>query len=78
MREKLPAGYIMEGEFINDGKPYLPGTSVHVKAGKQHSPHTTKKGCTVLVSGRTKPPRVTPILLICDHQARLSSLSLNY
>ena len=41
--------YVVEGEFINEGKAYLPGTSVHVKAGKQHGPHSTKKGCTVLV-----------------------------
>ena len=41
--------YVMEGEFINEGKAYLPGTSLHVKAGKQHGPHSTKKGCTVLV-----------------------------
>ena len=41
--------YVMEGDFINEGKEYLPGTSVHVKAGKQHGPHTTKHGCKVLV-----------------------------
>ena len=41
--------YVIEGDFINEGKEYLPGTSVHVKAGKQHGPHTTKKGCKVLV-----------------------------
>jgi quercetin dioxygenase-like cupin family protein len=43
------AMYVVEGEFINEGKAYLPGTSLHVKAGKQHGPHSTKKGCTVLV-----------------------------
>ena len=41
--------YVMEGDFINEGKEYLPGTSLHVKAGKQHGPHSTKKGCSVLV-----------------------------
>ena len=41
--------YVLEGDFINEGKQYLPGTSLHVKAGKQHGPHSTKKGCTVLV-----------------------------
>ncbi len=41
--------YVMEGDFINEGKEYPPGTSLHVKAGKQHGPHSTKKGCTVLV-----------------------------
>jgi len=43
------AMYVMEGEFINEGKAYQPGTSLHVKAGKQHGPHSTKKGCSVLV-----------------------------
>ena len=41
--------YVMQGDFINEGKEYLPGTSVHVRTGKQHGPHTTKKGCEVLV-----------------------------
>ena len=41
--------YVMEGDFINEGQEYLPGTSLHVKAGKQHGPHSTKKGCSVLV-----------------------------
>jgi quercetin dioxygenase-like cupin family protein len=41
--------YVVEGEFINEGKQYLPGTSLHVKAGKPHGPHSTKNGCTVLV-----------------------------
>jgi anti-sigma factor ChrR (cupin superfamily) len=43
------AMYVVEGEFINEGKAYPPGTSLHAKAGKQHGPHSTKKGCTVLV-----------------------------
>ena len=41
--------YVMEGDFINEGQEYLPGTSLLVKAGKQHGPHSTKKGCSVLV-----------------------------
>src|SRR5690242_14798461 len=41
--------YVLEGDFINEGKQYLPGASLHVRAGKQHGPHSTKKGCTVLV-----------------------------
>ena len=40
--------YVVEGDFVNEGKEYLPGTSLHVKAGKQHGPHSTKNGCTVL------------------------------
>ena len=41
--------YVLEGDFTNDGKRYQPGTSLHVKAGNLHGPHTTEKGCTVLV-----------------------------
>ena len=39
----------LEGDFINEGKQHLPGTSLHVKAGKLHSPHSTEKGCKILV-----------------------------
>ncbi|HEY2017001.1 MAG TPA: hypothetical protein VGH38_26030 [Bryobacteraceae bacterium] len=41
--------YVVEGDFINEGKQYLPGTSLHVKAGKPHGPHSTENGCSVLV-----------------------------
>jgi len=41
--------YIVEGDFINEGKRYQPGTSLHVKAGKSHGPHSTEKGCKILV-----------------------------
>jgi len=41
--------YVIEGDFINEGKQHLPGTSLHVKAGGLHGPHTTEKGCKVLV-----------------------------
>jgi len=41
--------YVLEGDFINEGKQYSPGTSLHNKAGHVHGPHTTKKGCKVLV-----------------------------
>ena len=41
--------YVLEGDFINEGTQYLPGTSLHVKAGKPHGPHSTEKGCSVLV-----------------------------
>ena len=40
---------VLEGDFTNDGKEYEAGTSLHVKAGKVHGPHTTKNGCKVLV-----------------------------
>ncbi len=41
--------YVIEGDFINEGRPYPPGTSLHVKAGNPHGPHTTVNGCTLLV-----------------------------
>jgi mannose-6-phosphate isomerase-like protein (cupin superfamily) len=41
--------YVVEGDFINEGQQYLPGTSLHVKAGNPHGPHGTEKGCTLLV-----------------------------
>jgi quercetin dioxygenase-like cupin family protein len=40
--------YVVEGDFVNEGSQYLPGTSLHVKAGKHHGPHSTKNGCTLL------------------------------
>src|SRR5215472_6735960 len=46
--------YVMEGDFINEGKEYLPGTSVHVKAGKQHGPHSTKHVVAMLVLSTDK------------------------
>src|SRR5262245_19118608 len=41
--------YVVEGDFFNEGKKYSPGTSLHVKAGKPHGPHSTTNGCTLLV-----------------------------
>jgi mannose-6-phosphate isomerase-like protein (cupin superfamily) len=41
--------YVVEGDFINEGTQYLPGTSLHVRAGNPHGPHSTEKGCTLLV-----------------------------
>jgi quercetin dioxygenase-like cupin family protein len=41
--------YVLEGDFINEGKQHQPGTSLHVKAGKLHGPHSTEKGCKLLV-----------------------------
>jgi uncharacterized RmlC-like cupin family protein len=41
--------YVVEGDFINEGKAYTPGTSLHIKAGTSHGPHGTKNGCRLLV-----------------------------
>jgi hypothetical protein len=35
--------------IIDEGKTYQAGTSLHVKAGKAHGPHSTQNGCTLLV-----------------------------
>jgi uncharacterized cupin superfamily protein len=41
--------YVIDGDFINEGKQYAAGTSLHFKAGKEHGPHTTKNGCKLLI-----------------------------
>jgi quercetin dioxygenase-like cupin family protein len=41
--------YVVEGDFINEGKSYSAGDSLHVKAGRVHGPHSTKGGCKLLV-----------------------------
>jgi quercetin dioxygenase-like cupin family protein len=41
--------YVAEGDFINEGKDYQVGTSLHFKAGKPHGPQSTKNGCKLLV-----------------------------
>jgi len=41
--------YVVEGDFINEGKQYQAGASLHIKAGKAHEPHSTKNGCKLLV-----------------------------
>ena len=41
--------YIVEGDFINEGKRYQAGATLHVKAGIPHGPHSTENGCKLLV-----------------------------
>jgi len=41
--------YVVEGDFINEGKQYQEGTSLHFRVGNVHGPHTTKNGCRLLV-----------------------------
>ena len=41
--------YVVEGDFINEGKQHQAGTYLHFMAGKEHGPHTTKNGCKLLV-----------------------------
>jgi ChrR Cupin-like domain len=42
--------YVLEGEFINEGVSYPVGTEWNVKPMMAHGPHTTKTGCSVLVT----------------------------
>ena len=40
---------ILEGDFINENKTYGSGDFLHSKPGTVHGPHTTKRGCSILV-----------------------------
>ena len=42
--------YVLEGDFINDGISYPKGTEINIKPMTAHGPHTTKNGCSVLVT----------------------------
>ena len=42
--------YVLEGDFINEGVSYPKGTEFNVKPNTAHGPHTTKNGCSVLVT----------------------------
>jgi hypothetical protein len=54
---RIPAHYherttetflVTEGEFINAGVTYGPGTFFAVETGDVHGPHETRTGCTVI------------------------------
>ena len=40
--------YVLDGDFVEAGVTYGPGTFFFGKAGKPHGPHTSTTGCTVL------------------------------
>jgi anti-sigma factor ChrR (cupin superfamily) len=42
--------YVLEGDFINEGVSYGKGTEINIKPNTAHGPHTTKSGCSVLVT----------------------------
>ena len=42
--------YVLDGDFINEGITYPVGTEYNVKPLTAHGPHTTKTGCSVLVT----------------------------
>jgi quercetin dioxygenase-like cupin family protein len=51
--------YVLEGDLIDDGVTYGPGTFFVAKANTPHGPHATKGGC-VLLSIYTGPPDFAP------------------
>lgn len=40
--------YVLEGEFIENGRRYGPGAVFAAPAGTAHGPHETDTGCTVM------------------------------
>jgi anti-sigma factor ChrR (cupin superfamily) len=42
--------YVLDGDFINEGISYPKGTEFNAKPNTVHGPHTTKTGCSVLVT----------------------------
>ena len=42
--------YVLDGDFINEGISYPKGTEFNIKPNTVHGPHTTKTGCTVMVT----------------------------
>jgi anti-sigma factor ChrR (cupin superfamily) len=42
--------YVLDGDFISEGISYPEGTEFNIKPNTIHGPHTTKTGCSVLVT----------------------------
>lgn len=42
------SGFVVEGEFDEDGETYGPGSNFFGRAGTRHGPLLTPAGCTVL------------------------------
>ena len=42
--------YVLDGDFINEGISYPAGTEINIKPMTARGPHTTKTGCSVLVT----------------------------
>ena len=42
--------YVLDGDFINEGIAYQKGTEINIKPNTAHGPHTTKNGCSLLVT----------------------------
>ena len=52
MHEKTAeTSYVLDGDFINEGVAYhTTGTEFNIKPHTVHGPHTTKHGCSLLVT----------------------------
>lgn len=46
--EAHETAFVLDGDFIDAGVGYGPGTFFYGKAGCPHGPHTSRIGCTVL------------------------------
>ena len=42
--------YVLDGDFISEGISHPKGTVIAIKPNTIHGPHTTKTGCSVLVT----------------------------
>ena len=40
--------YVIEGDFVEDGESFGPGSFFAGKAGTEHGPHHSKSGCLLL------------------------------
>ena len=52
--------FVLEGDLIDDGVSYGPGSFFVVKAGSPHGPHHTSGGC-VLLTTYSGPPDFVPV-----------------
>ena len=52
--------FVIEGDLIDDGVSYGPGSFFVVKAGSPHGPHRTSGGC-VLLTTYSGPPDFVPV-----------------
>jgi quercetin dioxygenase-like cupin family protein len=52
--------FVIEGDLVEDGVTYGPGSFFVAKAGTPHGPHTTVGGC-VLLSTYSGPPDFVPV-----------------
>ena len=52
--------FVIEGDLVDEGVTYGPGTFLLAKAGTPHGPHSSTGGC-VLLSTYTGPPDFVPV-----------------